>query len=205
MAGEPNAWPRANDCRAGGYAPAVSEDAEVLTQLNFARTHPAAYAQYLIAFRADYRGFVVYEPGRPPIATNEGVAAVDEAIDFMSRQPPLPPLAEDSALVQSATRFADEAGPAGIVGHFGGGGSGPGERIPAGCLGAGMIAEVISYGQSDAAAVVRQLIVDDGVRGRSHRRDIFSPALTSAGAGCGPHRVYGTMCVIDLAARNPRR
>ena len=68
-----------------------------------------------------------------------------------------------------------------------------------------MIAEVISYGQEDAAAVVRQLIIDDGVADRSHRHDIFSPTLTAAGAGCGPHRMYGTMCVIDLAATNARR
>ena len=52
----------------------------------------------------------------------------------MNRQTSLAPLVEDRALVGSATRFADEAGPAGIVGHYGGGGSSPGQRIPASCL-----------------------------------------------------------------------
>ncbi|MGH7023870.1 MAG: CAP domain-containing protein [Caulobacteraceae bacterium] len=204
-AGKPYAWRGPTDCHGGRATPAVAEDAEVLAQLNFARTRPADYARYLTGFRAYYDGHVVYEPGRPAISTNEGVAALDEAIDFMRRQAPLPPLAEDGALVRSATRFAAEAGPAGIVGHFGGRGSSPAERIPAACLGAGMIAEVISYGQSDAAGVVRHLIIDDGLPSRSHRRDLFSPALTAAGAGCGPHRVYGTMCVIDLAALGARR
>jgi hypothetical protein len=45
---------------------------------------------------------------------------------------------------------------------------------------------------------MRQLIVDDGVADRGHRSIVFSGELRYAGAACGPHPVYRTMCVIDL-------
>ena len=60
-------------------------------------------------------------------------------------------------------------------------------------------AEAISYGYQNPRDVVRQLIVDDGVQGRGHRKVLFDSLLRFAGVGCGPHRVYGAMCVIDFS------
>jgi uncharacterized protein YkwD len=44
------------------------------------------------------------------------------------------------------------------------------------------------------------LIVDDGVRGRKHRKNIFNPAFHYAGAAFGPHPRYRTVWSIDFAA-----
>ncbi len=60
-------------------------------------------------------------------------------------------------------------------------------------------AEAISYGYQSPQDVVRQLIVDDGVPGRGHRQVLFDASLRFAGVGCGPHRLYGAMCVIDFS------
>ena len=61
-------------------------------------------------------------------------------------------------------------------------------------------AENIAYGQRSARAIVMALIVDDGVRGRGHRKNIFNPNYNVAGAAYGPHARYGSVCSIDFAS-----
>jgi uncharacterized protein YkwD len=186
---------------AAGRSPAPPPvEAAVLAEINVARADPAAYAERLQRYRADYHGKLVVEPGRGVgVMTNEGVTAVDEAIAYLVRQRPLPPLAPSAALARSASRYAAEAGPAGLTGHVGPGGSTMPQRMQAVGVWAGASAEVIAFGDDRPAAIVRQLIVDDGVPSRGHRTAIFDPGLTVAGVGCGPHKIYRFMCVVDLA------
>ena len=65
----------------------------------------------------------------------------------------------------------------------------------------GKIGENICYGPGEARLVVMDLIIDDGVANRGHRKNIFSRAFDTAGAACGPHPRFGNVCVIDFAAR----
>jgi hypothetical protein len=58
---------------------------------------------------------------------------------------------------------------------------------------------VISFGPEQPPAVVIDLVVDDGVPDRGHRKILLDDRLRFAGAACGPHTIYRTMCVIDLA------
>ena len=44
-----------------------------------------------------------------------------------------------------------------------------------------------------------RLIVDEGVRGRGHRRNLFSPTFHVVGIATGAHAAYGSMCVMDFA------
>ena len=63
------------------------------------------------------------------------------------------------------------------------------------------VAENIAYGGYSARGVVIQLIVDDGVPGRQHRRNIFNPDYRFVGVACGTHTRLHDMCVMDFAAR----
>jgi uncharacterized protein YkwD len=47
--------------------------------------------------------------------------------------------------------------------------------------------------------VIEDMIIDDGVPNRGHRRDTFDPSARAVGIGCAPHPRYGTVCVIDQA------
>jgi uncharacterized protein YkwD len=177
-----------------------SLEAQVLAEINEAREHPQRYAARLRAYRANYHGDVVREPGDEiGVRTNEGVAALDEAIADVERRRPERPLSPNSRLAAAAARLAQGEGPTGIVGHIGPDGLTPGQRMKAAGVWAGITEENVSFGQSTAAAVVRQLIIDDGVPGRGHRASIFEPGLSAAGVSCGPHIRYGWMCVIDFA------
>ena len=73
------------------------------------------------------------------------------------------------------------------------------ERMRAVGVWAGSSAEVVAFGHDRAPDIVLQLIIDDGVPSRGHRTAIFDPGLTVAGVGCGPHKVYRFMCVVDFA------
>ena len=183
---------------------AVARDVE--RHINLARTNPAAYARRLRAHRGLYDGDVFREPGAIAIRTEEGVVAVDEAIAFLERQPPLPALAPNAILRLAAADHVEDQGPFGAVGHTGSDGSAFTDRIMRhGGPAAG--GENISYGGETGEAVVIQLIVDDGVPDRGHRTNIFRPGYVSAGAACGRHRAYRYMCVIDFgyAEQRPRR
>lgn len=173
---------------------------QTLTEINLARRDPHGYADFLGKFRRQFRGGSYILPGTQiMVATREGLKAVDEAIRFLRRQKPLPPLAWAEGLAAAAADLAEEEGESGAVGHFAKTSGGPRERIERHGRWMGTIGENIFYGPGDARQVVMNLIIDDGVPGRGHRKNIFSRTFVMAGVACGPHPRFGTVCVIDFA------
>lgn len=184
-----------------GAAPSTeATERAVLACINEARAHPERLAAALRRYRERFDGRVVHAEGSAVgVVTAEGVDAVDEAIASLERQPPLPPLAEGPVLASAARGWAATQGPSGEIGHASRASAGPGARALA-TGGNVFVGEVIFYGMDTPEAVVRQLVIDDGVPGRGHRSLLFSTAFRHAGVGCGPHARYRSMCVIDLAA-----
>src|SRR5262249_23508273 len=130
--------------------------------------------------------------------TAEGVSSVDEAIQFLRHTQPRTPLKLSTGLVRAAREHvADQA--AGGFGHRGSDGSDPADRISRYGWWSGRWGENISYGHSSAREVVLALIVDDGLRSRKHRKNIFNPAFSFAGAAVGFHPRFKTVCSIDFA------
>ncbi len=171
-------------CRASDGA-AGPDNRNVLGELNLARTHPRQYAAILAGRMRDL-------PGADD-------RAVTEAESFLMRQQPLDPLQSIPALVMTAREHVEEQGATGGTGHRGPDGRGPWARMAKWGHWTGSAGENICYGYSDARSIVATLIVDQGVPGRGHRHNIFSPDFKVAGAACGPHARYGAMCVIDFA------
>ena len=172
-----------------------SLDSDVLYELNLARTQPQAYARSLQEAARLTRASGAYDDP----------AAYAEAVDFLMRQPALPPLGADPSLAGAALAHTDYQGHQGGFGHEGPGGETLGQRLHRHGAFAMLMAEDISYGYASPREVVLQLIVDSGVPGRGHRKNIFNPAFREAGVACGPHRVYGAMCVVDFAGKMIRR
>jgi uncharacterized protein YkwD len=173
---------------------------EVLSELNLARQNPGQYAEYLKGYRRSFRGKSYAMPGsNATVDTREGTRAVVEAIRFLARQKPLPPLAWSDGLREAAQELAAEEGESGTVGHFGRSSGGPRERIERHGEWRGEIGENIYYGPGDARHAVISLIVDDGVPNRGHRKSIFKGKFGKAGVACGPHPGFQTICVMDFA------
>lgn len=183
----------------------------VLAETNLARTDPAAYADHLEPMLSWFTGDVMYRPGSSVgIRTGEGRAAIREAIRFLRRLRPMPPLEWSSGLWRAARDHARDHGATGRTGHEGSDGSTMLERMSRYGRWRIAAAENLYFGSADPREVVISLVVDDGVPERGHRTNVFDPSLRVAGVGCGPHPEYGSVCVIDYAGRydgagHPRR
>lgn len=183
-------------------APAAANprlEREIVAELNRARTDPRGYAAGLAVYRSYFHGKIVRYPGNPDgLRTAEGIAAVDEAIRALRRQPPVATIRSATLLARAARDHVVEQGPRGATGHASANGERARDRLVRRGGGA-YVAEVITYGPPSAAEVVRQLIVDDAVPGRGHRKAVLAAEWAYAGAACGPHRRYKVMCVVTFA------
>ena len=181
-----------------GGAHAESLGDGVVHELNLARTDPAAYARVLEreaeSARSSASSFAY-----------EDRDALEEAIDFLQGQRPLPPLRANNRLNAAALDHAVAQGRTGGFGHIGVDGASLNDRLHRHGVWAGLAAEDISYGYRTPRDVARQLIVDSGVPGRGHRNNIFEAAYQVVGVGCGRHARYGALCVVDFAGALVRR
>lgn len=178
---------------------ATAFERAVVQEMSDARTRPRAYAQHLRELRDGFEGTLWHRPGRLPLRTEEGVAALDEAIAFLEAARPAGPLRFNEGLALAARRHAQDLGPRGALEHVGSDGAKLSDRLNRLGVWQGLIAENISTGEPEARQVVIQLLVDDGVPSRGHRRNLFNPELHQAGAGSAPHRDYRVVTVIDYA------
>ncbi|MGD8591038.1 MAG: CAP domain-containing protein [Chromatiales bacterium] len=186
---------------AGGYATdyLTTFEQAVLAELNHARTDPPRYAEYLIGLRKLYRGRELHRPGEPILITEEGLPALEEAIEFLETTQPVKELVPSRGLSLGAAEHVKDQARSGALGHGGGDGSTSWERMNRHGTWQYTAAENISYGNNDARGVLIQLIVDDGTPNRGHRANIFNPAYRFVGIACGPHDHFGLMCVMDFA------
>jgi uncharacterized protein YkwD len=173
---------------------------EIHDETNAVRRDPARYADHLEPMLARFEGTLLERPGRPHLRTEEGAAAVYEAIASLKARRPVPPLRWSKGLTAAAAAHVRDQGPIGGLEHHGTDNSDPASRASRYGRWIQGVAENIAYGENPARAVVIQLLVDDGVPGRGHRDNILHPDWGAAGVACGPHQLYQQICVMDYAA-----
>ena len=154
---------------------------DVLLEINKARTDPRAYAAlYLL----------------PYVKNGNASAAMKECIIEMKNTKALKALQPGKGLALAAQEWVRLQGPSEYIGHD----MNLKVRLEKYCY-FGYYGENISYGYDDARKIVIQLLEDDKVSGREHRKTILSRAYTHVGIGCGTHKRYNYMCVQDFAER----
>ncbi len=165
-------------------------EAEILTEINKARTNPQEYAAWLESLKQYYDGNTLKFPGEKEIRTNRGLTVLEEAILFVKEQSPLPPLttSEDLTVVaqEKVTNFVGNKRNRDLTN--------------------------ISYGKVTPEAIVMQLVVDERYRDRRHRLAIFNPNYRLSGVICQKDRRYDQVCGIayevtqnDIASNNSNR
>ena len=113
----------------------------------------------------------------------------------------LPMLKPDKGLFKAAQYHARDTGKKGIVGHTSSDGTSFSKRLPKYVEGWNRLAENCSYGYSDAAKIVGQLLLDENVPSLGHRKSIINPELQYIGVSIQPHSQYGHNCVMDFCAK----
>lgn len=125
---------------------------------------------------------------------------MSEAIEELSLSSWRTPLKPSIALSKAAKDHANDIGPKGLFGHEGSNGSTLSQR----CLkylakSTGYFGENCSGGKNNPEDIVRQLIIDDQVPSRGHRKNIMNTEFRFIGVGYGEHSKYRYMCVQDFA------
>jgi uncharacterized protein YkwD len=169
-------------------------------EMNMARENPGKYVTFLEQSKRNYSGKRLQRPGNIILITQEGVSAVNEAIRFLRTAKPLSSLQSSRGMHLAARDHVQDQASTGVVGHRGGEGSSPADRLNRYGTWQKIMGENISYGEDEARNIVMGFIIDDGVQDRGHRKNIFKPDFHVVGVACGPHPIYRLMCVVTFAA-----
>jgi uncharacterized protein YkwD len=171
----------------------------VIQEINMARSNPKGYASFLEEWKWYYDGRLLKLPGERIILTKEGATAVNEAMSTIRSMNPVARLSPSRGMSLGARDHVRDQGSSGSIGHRGRDGSTVWERVNRYGTWEKSVAENISYGSNKARNIVMELIIDDGIPGRGHRKNIFNPDFRVIGVACGYHETYGTVCVITFA------
>lgn len=173
---------------------------EVFDEINLARHVPNSVISSIIAKYEYFNENIYTAPGELPYETYEGEKALNEAIDFLKNQEPLPVIVTHQGLQRVALEYAEDIVQSGDFStpHIDTQDTTPSQRISRVMRWAKMAGECIDVGNKTAADIVTSLIVDDGNEERSNRKVLFDKDARLGGVVCIPHSVFGIITVIDI-------
>lgn len=174
---------------------------DILLATNMARTNPSKFSddfiQPLLNFFEKDSNIQIVNGLR--YTTEEGKDVINETIKFLKNQSPLKALEYRVGIRMSALDHVKDQGKTELTGHTGSDGSNSADRISRYGKWSITAGENIDYGNNNGLDVITALIIDDGVKSRGHRTNIFNSNYNFVGIACGSHLKYKIMCVQDLA------
>jgi uncharacterized protein YkwD len=172
------------------------EEQDLFNEINQARAHPELYVSYLKKMRPLFVGRVY----RKTLETQEGWAAVEDAIAYLLTLKAQSPFTMSQGLNKAAAAHIKEQGKSGSTGHMTTrSGAMIEDRVKPFGTWEGSIGENLTYGRESARERVLTWLIDDGFATRGHRKRVMSSDYAVAGLSCGKHPEYEKMCCLTLA------
>jgi uncharacterized protein YkwD len=172
---------------------------EIVDEINLARSNPLQYSRYLADFKRQYTGNQIRFSDGSVLITNEGVAAVDEAIEFLRLAKPEASFEMRAGLGMAARTHLEDLMRTGRTGHKGSDGSNAEDRFSRFGTWSDSVGENIIYHSRSARENVISLLIDDGVKNRGHRKNIFKSSFRAIGVAFGTPPKSTNMCIITFA------
>lgn len=175
---------------------------DVVFEINKLRSNPKRYVQEVVQpfLERFSENDMEYElsPGLW-MRTQEGVKAVKECISVLKKTKPLPILHPDEILIKAAHAHTQDMARSGTFSHNSSDGTSFSDRIQQFGFDGTAWGENLAAGfENTAQDVVLQLVIDDGVPSRGHRKNLLSPDFNVVGIGCGEHPQWRTCCTMDF-------
>lgn len=181
-------------------SPGGSFEAEVARIMNAARAAPASLVPQLEARLQRYDGKVLRREGKPNLLTEEGAEAVRDCLAYLQGEAqPAGPLELKPGLCRASQDHVDDIGGKGSTSHTGSDGSSMQDRIERHGDWTDLIGENICFAEDAASEVVLSLLIDDAVKSRGHRKNIFNPRFKTVGIAFGPHKNFRHVCVMNFS------
>lgn len=171
----------------------------IVAEVNLARSNPSQYSRYVADFKRQYTGHQLRFADGTSLVTNEGVAAVDEAIEFLRLAKPAAPLEVRNGLVMAARTHLEDLVKTKRTGHKGSDGSNAEDRFSRFGTWSGSVGEDIVYHCRSARENVISLIIDDGVSNRGHRKNIFKSSFNVIGIALAKQPKSTDICLRTFA------
>ena len=171
----------------------------ILNEINAARANPQSFIPYLESYRATFKGNMAHYPNGKRVTTIEGTAVIDEAISYLKTLSKLPPYAMSKGLLTAANSQVTDLMENSALGHYGKDGSDLPTRLKKFGLYGTLTAENITYYAPLARDIVMTMIIDDGVKSRGHRKNIFSANFKQIGPAFGQSKKGENLCVLIFA------
>ncbi|MGI8670446.1 MAG: CAP domain-containing protein [Aridibacter sp.] len=172
---------------------------EVFEEVNNVRQNPLKYVDYLQEYKKMLKGKVLYRPNQSAYLMNEGASVIDETISDLQNATALRPLTASKLLTLAANNQLNDLKENPKLGHYGKDGSDFRKRLAKIGKSGKYASENINYKDKIARDVILSLIIDDGVKSRTHRKNILNPEYNLLGVSCGIANDNQMICVMVFA------
>ena len=172
----------------------MSFEEDLVREINILRSNPKGYIQKMKKYISYFEGNLLKLPGsEASIETQEGVAAYNDAISYLSKQKPVEPLQPSKGLARIAKDFVaeiqkvnpDDIGSIDLdkiiekYGNF-----------------TGDLARALDLGGETPEQVIVNLMASDGDPSREQRETLLNNNLKKVGIGFGRHEDFKYVTVI---------